>query len=416
MDINNFQSEEITQIKEKDSDPLDHIQNTDLLSLKLNTLKPDQESLLEQISKTRICHFCGREFANRKALGGHIRIHSPATRNNRAMPSKIVGHLIKQRNHVCKICNRVFQSQKSLFGHMRFHPERTHRGHRPPSSEEQSKSPSSNLEDSCHEMKEAQSCCGHGEVSSTGIRDLLKDVPNWSMTNKRGRHSTSQAARSLMSLSFVGTASPCKSDEYPPKKLKAEGKNSGTKARRKGDHIQVRVQPASLTVKKFSQNLSLNPRQAKYKCNDCGRIFSTFQALGGHRSSHNKDKENTPALHNCCSWPDSPASSGIASAALGQSNKEEAIMGEQSAGNTSGDTHQCGICTRSFSTRQALGGHKRCHWTAVGQQCTDNLSLDLTGDSCPRDQVGQAEQGALDIDLNKPPPMEDEGRFVYGLN
>ncbi|GLU20119.1 hypothetical protein SLE2022_363330 [Rubroshorea leprosula] len=79
--------------------------------------------------------------------------------------------------------------------------------------------------------------------------------------------------------------------------------------------------------------------ELSYKCSVCHKTFSSYQALGGHKASHRKligaDEQPT-------NFSTTPSSDGTSV-------------------NSSGKTHSCSICYRTFSSGQALGGHKRCH-------------------------------------------------------
>uniref|UniRef100_A0A7N0UIQ4 C2H2-type domain-containing protein n=1 Tax=Kalanchoe fedtschenkoi TaxID=63787 RepID=A0A7N0UIQ4_KALFE len=71
-----------------------------------------------------------------------------------------------------------------------------------------------------------------------------------------------------------------------------------------------------------------------FECRTCGKRFTTFQALGGHRASHKKPKPD----HDCFS----------------QSKKTTAAPPRPKA-------HECAICGAEFALGQALGGHMRRH-------------------------------------------------------
>ncbi|CAM0877357.1 unnamed protein product [Alopecurus aequalis] len=81
----------------------------------------------------------------------------------------------------------------------------------------------------------------------------------------------------------------------------------------------------------------------EFACKTCGRSFPTFQALGGHRTSHLRGRH------------------GLALA----------LAGDHYSGNTKKTTstddqkpaavHQCHVCGLGFETGQALGGHMRRH-------------------------------------------------------
>ncbi|CAO2150453.1 unnamed protein product [Urochloa humidicola] len=66
---------------------------------------------------------------------------------------------------------------------------------------------------------------------------------------------------------------------------------------------------------------------AVFECRTCGRQFVTFQALGGHRTSHLRRPPETKLRP-----------------------KKPLVV-----------VHACGTCGLGFSTGQALGGHMRRH-------------------------------------------------------
>ncbi|KAF6164390.1 hypothetical protein GIB67_037547 [Kingdonia uniflora] len=71
----------------------------------------------------------------------------------------------------------------------------------------------------------------------------------------------------------------------------------------------------------------------EFACKTCDRIFTSFQALGGHRASHKKPRltgEGGDRDHN----------------QLIQSKPKK---------------HKCSICGQEFTMGQALGGHMRRH-------------------------------------------------------
>ncbi|GAB2268141.1 ZINC FINGER protein, variant 2 [Dionaea muscipula] len=79
-----------------------------------------------------------------------------------------------------------------------------------------------------------------------------------------------------------------------------------------------------------------------YQCDVCRKPFNSFQALGGHKTSHRIKPANTE--EDRLIIPSVAARTMI------------------TALNTSGKPHVCSICRKSFRTGQALGGHKRCHY------------------------------------------------------
>ncbi|KAF8050624.1 hypothetical protein N665_1922s0010, partial [Sinapis alba] len=78
-----------------------------------------------------------------------------------------------------------------------------------------------------------------------------------------------------------------------------------------------------------------------YKCSVCGKAFPSYQALGGHKASHRIKP---------------PANDSTAPTIAGEKHHSSISVPP------SGKIHECSICRKVFSTGQALGGHKRCHY------------------------------------------------------
>uniref|UniRef100_A0A0E0D2J5 C2H2-type domain-containing protein n=1 Tax=Oryza meridionalis TaxID=40149 RepID=A0A0E0D2J5_9ORYZ len=91
------------------------------------------------------------------------------------------------------------------------------------------------------------------------------------------------------------------------------------------------------------------PEELRFRCTVCGKAFASYQALGGHKSSHRKPP--SPGDH----YGAAAAAQQLSSA--GDSKEDSALSAAGSTG-----PHRCTICRRSFATGQALGGHKRCHY------------------------------------------------------
>ncbi|XP_047062580.1 zinc finger protein 1-like [Lolium rigidum] len=77
-----------------------------------------------------------------------------------------------------------------------------------------------------------------------------------------------------------------------------------------------------------------------YECSVCGKVYASYQALGGHKTSHRKP-------------PAPPAQSAPAGGG------DEASAGGAVA---EARVHRCSLCDRTFPSGQALGGHKRLHY------------------------------------------------------
>ncbi|CAM0957861.1 unnamed protein product [Alopecurus aequalis] len=108
-----------------------------------------------------------------------------------------------------------------------------------------------------------------------------------------------------------------------------------------------------------------------FVCKTCGRVFPSFQALGGHRASHKKprlDGDIKPKLHNCS------------------------------------------ICGLEFAIGQALGGHMRRHRamaTAGGGRMPTLEAINEHGAGSNDVAVGGGIKLGLWLDLNLPPCGDD---------
>ncbi|XP_051131903.1 zinc finger protein AZF2-like [Andrographis paniculata] len=146
--------------------------------------------------------------------------------------------------------------------------------------------------------------------------------------------------------------------------------------------------PSSAAAKKDDEESSLTPpaplSHNPHRCTVCDKAFPTYQALGGHKASHRvkpptADQDNS---HAAAAAPPLPSLSYV------------------SALNPSGRLHECSICHKSFSTGQALGGHKRKHYDGV-----IGAVKSRTTSSTVSDQKSVA-PARLTIDLNRSPSPE----------
>ncbi|XP_044509990.1 zinc finger protein ZAT10-like [Mangifera indica] len=122
-----------------------------------------------------------------------------------------------------------------------------------------------------------------------------------------------------------------------------------------------------------------------FKCSVCNKAFSSYQALGGHKASHRKGSGGDE-----------------------QSTSTTTTTTTTTPNNTTGRTHECSICHKSFPSGQALGGHKRCHYE--GGEKSGVTSSEGVGSSTTHSQVSHR-----DFDLNLPVlPEFSPAFFVSG--
>ncbi|CAH8351416.1 unnamed protein product [Eruca vesicaria subsp. sativa] len=137
-----------------------------------------------------------------------------------------------------------------------------------------------------------------------------------------------------------------------------------------------------------------------YKCTVCGKSFSSYQALGGHKTSHRKPVNNI----------DVPSHQEPSNIIHINSNVSSVVINGNGV-SQSGKIHTCSICFKSFSSGQALGGHKRCHYDGgnnVNGKASSSNSVEVIGgsDVSDVDDERSSEQSAIGghrgFDLNLP--------------
>ncbi|KAI3986446.1 hypothetical protein MKX01_037728 [Papaver californicum] len=137
---------------------------------------------------------------------------------------------------------------------------------------------------------------------------------------------------------------------------------------------------------KSGKNVSFTNMKGMFECKACKKVFSSHQALGGHRASHKKVKgcfaskidnaldesvvmeedvitNEELNVHTKSSTPQPFANS------LDQNYNHQPFSYKKKS-----KVHECSICNRIFSSGQALGGHKRCHWLNSSSS-TDTSSI-----------------------------------------
>ncbi|CAL5363434.1 unnamed protein product [Camellia sinensis] len=148
-----------------------------------------------------------------------------------------------------------------------------------------------------------------------------------------------------------------------------------------------------------------NKRSAQaYQCKTCFRIFSSFQALGGHRASHTKPKpkEKRPTM--------------IATTSSDEEQQQFKNKPLNSHSKSSSKVHECSICGAEFMSGQALGGHMRRHRApppiGTTTTATTTTSLSLRTSEFESDDLQEAKRAknvlSLDLDLNLPAPDVDD--------
>ncbi|XP_061351311.1 zinc finger protein ZAT11-like [Gastrolobium bilobum] len=117
----------------------------------------------------------------------------------------------------------------------------------------------------------------------------------------------------------------------------------------------------------------------EFECKTCNRKFSSFQALGGHRTSHKKPKLDA---------------------------EEKA----KSFGNKP-KMHECSICGQEFSLGQALGGHMRRHRAAMNEGFSSINQVIAKAPVLKRSNSKRVMSLKLDLNLT---PLENDLKLLFG--
>ncbi|KAK1384808.1 hypothetical protein POM88_022545 [Heracleum sosnowskyi] len=364
----------------------------------------------------RVCPKCNKEFESGKALAGHMRIHSQAAVRKQASykihpRSDSENSSMSDKILPCNHCTKIFPSLKSLFGHMRCHPERDGRGIRPPRPNYSWSSSENDDDDDDDDDEDDEDDEDEEEEEDYGydgymVFDCAQVMPRWPVkgpvTARRGRRgikrglsvgceemlrggadglnpvldSSDSSGLSILSAVVVQQINggswtdnnreqineqAGKVDDYDPvpvmRKLGIEEGGSSDHVMKnyigsvgqegnyaavhfvENHHVEVESNGMNTELvlggvgghkhfdgindkdnhreklvmgnsknckdKKMKMKMGLNQEKApavgsslqvvgastatnKYKCSSCDKTFSSHQALGGHRASHNK--------------------------------------------------------------------------------------------------------------------------------
>jgi hypothetical protein len=160
------------------------------------------------------------------------------------------------------------------------------------------------------------------------------------------------------------------------------------------------IDGGEVVVVKDARSRSRRPAAGEfvYECKTCSRCFPSFQALGGHRTSHKQktrllppsdDKSNpatagAPPLPPPSSAPKEATSDATAlaipvpAAAVAVPKQEPGTVSPTTSSRHPSRVHECSVCGAGFASGQALGGHMRRHRPLAPRRKEKNLlELDL---------------------------------------
>nr|XP_004292041.2 PREDICTED: zinc finger protein ZAT4-like [Fragaria vesca subsp. vesca] len=332
----------------------DHKQTQVLLP---NPIVPQQPTKMPTPPEAlnHICNVCHKGFRSGQALGGHKSMHF---RESEAIASAIAttSDLV-----CCLSCGMNFYSKEALFRHLRSHNQSLS-----PQGVYNSSSSSSTVSDHSDEAM------FDDDGVDSGF-DLSKTLPlGWSCTGKRKRTSSDfsgsdeTAVDSSPGLELVTFDKKLEAEEFRGLLMLAEvcAEEASGRPLVDHDHVyddEIEIRYVEIKCKRRRLNNEHETRwlatdRYDYNCNDidefrcklCNKTFTSYQALGGHMTSHNRLKNNTAD-------PDHDSFSFECKSE--QHPHPHPVV----------NVYRCNNCDRTFSSFQALGGHK-------SSQCKDHVN------------------------------------------
>ncbi|KAA8546175.1 hypothetical protein F0562_020931 [Nyssa sinensis] len=249
----------------------------------------------------------------------------------------------------CSECGKKFWSWKALFGHMRCHPERQWRGIYPPPN---FRRPTTRDDD-------------HLEA---GMTEEDHQVATCLLMLANGAINTFETPTVTVTTTTPTTTSNHESDQTFSRDVAPMG----------GGDVDV----------EGAGPLGVN---CGFECSSCGKVFVSHQALGGHRATH----KNVKGCFAITRTDEDPNGGHLYERNGGGEVKMAMVL-----------TYRCSLCLRVFSSGQALGAHKRCHWEKGDEasSLTQGLSPFAAKEGC-----------GLDLNLSAPLEVDSSCSYSSGL-
>ncbi|KAK9273144.1 hypothetical protein L1049_017951 [Liquidambar formosana] len=352
--------------------------------------------------KPRICEVCKKTFINGKIFMVHIAIHHLKANKDKLpekiQPSELKGHPVADLSALAKggdfdsndgkstssVCKKGSPLRKSLCGRMSSHPKKVSKAVKSPLLPKRSSGSSSTVSNMTQKKDDK---VDSANPTAELVTDLLNYVTSWSRTDKRGR----KRKASSTSLKEPANADGFLQGEVlnANKETRGEMTPMKKKKRKKKETCNMKDGNSAGDIVRADPIPKPSPAAARlsYKCNDCDKSFLTRQALGGHRSCHNKDKKS-------------------------QSADESALAEDPSA--AAKEVHNADITSKIDETKEGKEGGSEGEALDGGEKDGGQKSEQTGPIEAPLNEeasTGEASRTGpkiLNFDLNELPPMENE--------
>ncbi|WCJ36462.1 C2H2-like zinc finger protein [Euphorbia peplus] len=312
-----------------------------------------------------------------------------------------------EKTRICKICNRRFANGKAMGGHMRSHLAIAKLPHLPPKPKPQPlPPPQPQPQQQLHHSLSSSSSSLHLRPPSPNPFQVYRSVnhdlagsdsesPRSSTTtrrrSKRRRKSVEKVAESAVkvveysSVEQVSSVSDEISNEEDVAMCLLMLSKDGNRLENKEKQELVRDEfiEGSTDDHDYDEEIEEDEDESfgeipvrsksnrKYNCRTCKKSFRSYQALGGHKARHKKIQKE-----------DEYDGIGNRTTSCGGVFVDPKI-------------YKCPFCEKVFDSGQALGGHKKVHFSYLGNNMNKSI-------------VPKSKSGENLLDLNLPAPEEDE--------
>ncbi|PON51030.1 Zinc finger transcription factor [Parasponia andersonii] len=256
-----------------------------------------------------------------------------------------------EKHRICKICNKRYSNGKALGGHMRSHLAKLPLPHKPQTNSTSTPPPQPHLTTSQYSSSSSHV---HNQMESDTESDYSQyNHANFMTTrrrSKRPRRTSVLLSESKPPLFKAATLSAENAAMYLIKLSKDKWeKEEGGEA----------------------ESLERTRSSSSFKCKTCKKVFGSYQALGGHKANHRKVDQDDDDDH------------------VEEEEEEEEIDEEEWAKESTkavvdGQTRtfECPFCFKVFASGQALGGHKKVHYSnnlaiIATRKCRNKIIIDL---------------------------------------